>query len=68
MTFDIELTPEDLKWLALVRESDLRGRKHRPLPVGVHTRLRGFGLIELRHHQFCLTAAGLKALKQALGS
>ena len=66
--FGTTLTPEDLKWLALVRESDVRGRKHRPLPVSVQSRLRGYGLIELRRHALVLTAAGQRALKEALES
>ena len=65
---DLNLTPGDLKWLTLVRESDLYSRKHRPLPVSVQTRLRGFGLIELRRRVFVLTAAGQKALKESLDS
>ena len=63
-----ELTPEDIKWLTLVRESDLHGRKHRPLTASIQTRLRGFGLIELRRRAVVLTAAGQKALKEALNS
>jgi hypothetical protein len=61
-----KLTPEDLKWLTLVRESELHDRKHRPLPVVVQTRLRGLGLIDLRRHKFVLTAAGQRALKEGL--
>lgn len=66
--FRLELSPEDIKWLSLVRENELRGRKHRPLPSAVQTRLRGAGLIELRRRDFVLTADGLKALKEALAS
>lgn len=66
--FGLELTPEDLKWLALVRENELSGRKHRPLPASVQTRLRGLGLIDFRRRQFVLTAAGLHALKEAFHS
>ena len=63
--YGLQLAPEDIKWLALVRESELRGSKRRPLPVSIQTRLRGLGLIDLRRRAFVLTAAGLKALKEA---
>ena len=66
--FGLQLAPEDVKWLALVRESELRGSKLRPLPVSIQTRLRILGLIDLRRRTFVLTAAGLKALKEALNT
>lgn len=62
---DPNLTPEDIKWLELVREHELHNRKHRPLPTLMLVRLKGFGLIELRHRQLVLTRAGEQALQAA---
>jgi hypothetical protein len=61
----IELTPEDIKWLALVREREMYNRKHRPLPTALLSRLRLLGVVETRHREVVLTRLGLQLLKEA---
>ena len=59
------LTPDDVKWLNLVREGEARDRKPRPMPTPVQARLRSYGLIEMRQKRLVLTRDGINALKEA---
>ena len=63
----IELTPEDIKWLMLVREREMYDRKHRPMPAALLSRLRLLGVVETRRREVVLTRLGLQLLKEAQG-
>jgi hypothetical protein len=53
-----DLTPEDFRWLGLVKEGEHARKRMRPLPAPVQSRLRSFQLIELKHGRYVLTREG----------
>jgi hypothetical protein len=53
-----DLTPEDFRWLALVKEGEQARKRMRPLPGPVQARLRSLQLIELRRGRYVLTREG----------
>jgi len=60
-----ELTPDQVRWLSIVSESEHSGKKMRPMPFSVQSQLRFMGLIETRHGKAVLTRQGMKVLAES---